>query len=103
MSSTSEKQFHILLISSAEPHSCSDNKLESGFWKMPVDIDDADLTLDGKPLNLLHEENKSRWMIEHHIYEQRKVEREDSIGRGRAKKVEDRRECRAQITRTSRM
>jgi len=101
MSSASEKQYHIWLIAGADPH-WDNNSLDSGSWKTPVDIDDADLTFDGKPLNLLHEENKSRWMVEHHIYEQ-KIEREEDDGRGRAKKVEERRECHVQVARTSRM
>jgi len=109
MSSASEKQYHIWLIAGADPH-WDNHSLDSGSWKTPVDIDDADLTFDGKPLNLLHEENKSRWMVEHHIYEQKvehhiyeqKVEREEDDGRGRAK-VEERRECHVQVARTSRM
>jgi hypothetical protein len=34
-------------------------------WQEPYTIDDADLMFDGKPLNLLYEENK--WQAEHHV------------------------------------
>lgn len=45
--------------------SCSSiDDIAPGSWKSPVHIDDADLTFDGKPLNLLHEENQSRWVLE---------------------------------------
>jgi len=37
--------------------------LNAESWKLPYSIDDSDLTFDGKPLNLLYEEN--RWMAEH--------------------------------------
>ncbi|KAG4432748.1 hypothetical protein IFR05_011778 [Cadophora sp. M221] len=35
------------------------------LWKEPYTIDDADLMFDGKPLNMLYEEN--RWQAEHHV------------------------------------
>ncbi|KAH8594788.1 hypothetical protein B0O99DRAFT_175409 [Bisporella sp. PMI_857] len=37
--------------------------LYAASWNLPYNIDDADLTFDGKPLNLLYEEN--RYMAEH--------------------------------------
>lgn len=39
-------------------------ELHAESWKLPYSIDDSDLMFDGKPLNLLYEENKS--MAEHH-------------------------------------
>lgn len=82
MTSATEKHYHVLLVS---PPSGSQTdahaNLDPGFWKTPVDIDDADLTLDGKPLNLLHEENQNRWMVEHHVFESR--DEDDMRGRRR--------------------
>ena len=43
--------------------------LDPGSWKVPVKIDDTDLTFDGKPLNLLYEENQRNWMVKHHVFE----------------------------------
>lgn len=37
--------------------------LSAQSWKLPYSIDDSDLTFDGKPLNMLYEEN--RWKAEH--------------------------------------
>ncbi|KAF4634891.1 hypothetical protein G7Y89_g3205 [Cudoniella acicularis] len=37
--------------------------LNAESWKLPYSIDDSDLTFDGKPLNMLYEENK--WQAEH--------------------------------------
>ena len=68
-SSLTEKQYCVLLVSPSGPQAdARSNNPDAGFWKTPVDIDDADLTFDGKPLNLLHEENQSRWMLEHHVF-----------------------------------
>jgi hypothetical protein len=89
MSSATEKHYHILLNSPQATQPDSHANLDSGFWKTPVDIDDADLTFDGKPLNLLHEENQSRWMLENHVFERTAGTEEDA--RGRRRHVEDRR------------
>lgn len=40
--------------------------LHAESWKLPYSIDDEDLTFDGKPLNMLYEEN--RWAAEHVDY-----------------------------------
>lgn len=37
--------------------------LRAASWKLPYSIDDSDLTFDGKPLNMLYEENK--YKVEH--------------------------------------
>jgi hypothetical protein len=67
-SSPTEKQYRVVSVSPSGPQAdARDSNMDPGFWKTPVDIDDADLTFDGKPLNLLHEENQSRWMFEHHV------------------------------------
>ena len=43
----------------------TDREIELGAqsWKLPYSIDDSDLTFDGKPLNMLYEEN--RYQAEH--------------------------------------
>jgi hypothetical protein len=82
MSSPTEKQYRLLNATSS-PQADSRVNLDPGVWKTPVTIDDADLTFDGKPLNLLHEENKSRWMLEHHVFE------ESNSPRGRRRKIDD--------------
>jgi len=56
------------LPTSTTAKSKTDAKFEFGLfskksWKLPYRIDDSDLTFDGKPLNMLYEEN--RWMAEH--------------------------------------
>ena len=40
--------------------SSSSSSSSSSSWQSPTIIDDNDLTFDGKPLNLLHEENQNR-------------------------------------------
>jgi hypothetical protein len=45
----------------------SEIDLHAESWKLPYSIDDSDLMFDGKPLNMLYEEN--RWMAEHVTYE----------------------------------
>jgi hypothetical protein len=61
--SASEKQY--LLITNVVASNATDAEiidLQAESWKLPYSIDDGDLTFDGKPLNLLYEEN--RWMAE---------------------------------------
>jgi hypothetical protein len=48
------------LLSSPTEHEID---LHAESWKLPYSIDDSDLMFDGKPLNMLYEEN--RWMAEH--------------------------------------
>jgi hypothetical protein len=52
-------------------HTDTDSRadLDPGSWKVPVKIDDTDLTFDGKPLNLLYEENQRNWIAKHHVFE----------------------------------
>jgi len=51
--STSASQGH-------SAHSSIEEWKNESSWQTPTAIDDNDLTFDGKPLNLLHEENQSR-------------------------------------------
>lgn len=60
-----EKQYY--LITNVSSYSPADKEIDlnAESWKLPYSIDDSDLTFDGKPLNLLYEEN--RWKAEHHV------------------------------------
>ncbi|CAG8957996.1 hypothetical protein HYALB_00002455 [Hymenoscyphus albidus] len=52
-----------------------DLKSSNTSWKLPYTIDDEDLTFDGKPLNMLYEENRMK--------AERRDERKPSRGRSR--------------------
>jgi len=59
---------HYLITTTTTTTSSSKEKeidFRAASWKLPYSIDDSDLTFDGKPLNLLYEENKNRWRAEH--------------------------------------
>jgi hypothetical protein len=60
-SSQSEKQYY--LITNVVAKTDSEVDLKAGSWKEPYTINDSDLMFDGKPLNMLYEEN--RWVAEH--------------------------------------
>ena len=60
-----EKQFYLITNVSATKASDSEIDLHAESWKLPYSIDDSELTFDGKPLNLLYEENRS--LAEHHV------------------------------------
>jgi len=55
-----------ILLTNVVGNSATDAEIDlyAESWKLPYSIDDSDLTFDGKPLNMLFEEN--RWMAEHH-------------------------------------
>jgi len=82
-SQNSDKQYY--LITNVHSTSSSSNEreidLHAQSWKLPYTIDDKDLMFDGKPLNMLYEEN--RWMAEHHGSESRE---HTHRGRSRSKK-----------------
>lgn len=73
-SSSSQKQYYLItnVSSSYSPSPYTNTTyytkeeeidLHAESWKLPYSIDDSDLTFDGKPLNMLYEEN--RWQAEH--------------------------------------
>ncbi|KUJ15254.1 uncharacterized protein LY89DRAFT_735383 [Mollisia scopiformis] len=69
-STSSQKQYYLItdlpLRSSTDfPAAEEVIDLHAESWKLPYSIDDEDLTFDGKPLNMLYEEN--RWEAEHHV------------------------------------
>jgi hypothetical protein len=54
--SDDHKQY--FLITNVGARTDAEIDLYAESWKLPVSIDDWDLTLDGKPLNMLYEENR---------------------------------------------
>lgn len=70
-SQNSDKQYYLItgVRTSSNSSSSSSSKeerevdLHAQSWKLPYSIDDKDLMFDGKPLNLLYEEN--RYAVEH--------------------------------------
>jgi len=84
------KQYYLITNVVAKTDAEVDLNAES--WKLPYSIDDSDLMFDGKPLNLLYEEN--RWMAEHHVegshaksssYSSKEKSHKSSRGRSRQK------------------
>jgi hypothetical protein len=61
----SDKQYYLITNVHSSTHTSSDKQIDlhAQSWKLPYSIDDKDLMFDGKPLNLLYEEN--RYMAEH--------------------------------------
>jgi hypothetical protein len=68
-STTQHKDY--LLITNVVTHQPAEAEVDlyAESWKLPYTIDDSDLTFDGKPLNMLYEEN--RWQAEHHVHDSR--------------------------------
>ncbi|KAE9365786.1 hypothetical protein N431DRAFT_351403 [Stipitochalara longipes BDJ] len=65
-SSTSDKQYYLITNVRTSSSSQKDQReidLHAQSWKLPYTIDDKDLMFDGKPLNMLYEEN--RYLAEH--------------------------------------
>jgi hypothetical protein len=75
----SEKQYY--LITNVQPPTTKDNEvdLQTQSWELPYTIDDADLMFDGKPLNMLYEENRE--LAEHETRD-----RGEKRGRRRSRK-----------------
>lgn len=65
--SSSDKQYYLItnVHSSSSSSSGSEREIDlhAQSWKLPYSIEDKDLMFDGKPLNLLYEEN--RYAVEH--------------------------------------
>jgi hypothetical protein len=73
--SSATNQYYYLSSSSSSTTSSSSSKStktsdaldkSAESWKLPYSIEDEDLTFDGKPLNLLYEENR------HHVMDERR-------------------------------
>jgi len=84
MSHTPSKQYYLITnVSSPTQDKNKEIDLHTQSWKLPYSIDDGDLTFDGKPLNMLYEENK--WQAEHRSGSSRD-ERKGGRGRRRESK-----------------
>ncbi|KAG9242565.1 hypothetical protein BJ878DRAFT_544134 [Calycina marina] len=57
---TQQYQYQYQTHPSTSSNTSNTSNTQSVYWQAPVMIDDSDLTFDGKPLNLLYEENQSR-------------------------------------------
>jgi len=65
MASSSDKQYYLItnVRTSSTQQDQREIDLHAQSWKLPYTIDDKDLMFDGKPLNMLYEEN--RYLAEH--------------------------------------
>ena len=63
--SSSDRQYYLITNVHSSNHSANDREIDlhAQSWKLPYTIDDKDLCFDGKPLNMLYEEN--RYKAEH--------------------------------------
>jgi hypothetical protein len=78
--SSAHKQYYLITnVQSSNSNTTSKDEIDlhSESWKLPYSIDDEDLTFDGKPLNMLYEENR--------YYETRDRGEKKSRGRSRKK------------------
>ena len=69
MTQTAEQKPYYLITNAVSNNNDSEIDLQAESWKLPYSIDDSDLQFDGKPLNMLYEENK--WKAEHHVVDSR--------------------------------
>jgi hypothetical protein len=60
-----EQKHYFLITNVVANNNDAEIDLDAESWKLPYSIDDSDLQFDGKPLNMLYEENK--WKAEHHV------------------------------------
>ncbi|TAQ87955.1 hypothetical protein B7494_g3713 [Chlorociboria aeruginascens] len=79
MSQDPTKPYHLLITTNP---TIAEIDANAESWKLPYSIDDADLMFDGKPLNLLYEEN--RCVAESTVWASREDERERERERERA-------------------
>jgi hypothetical protein len=70
-SQNSDKQYYLITNVHSTTSSPNDREvdLHAQSWQLPYEVDDKDLMFDGKPLNMLYEENRS--MAEHHVSQSR--------------------------------
>lgn len=63
------RQYYLITnVSSPTQYGGTDAEIDlhAESWRLPYSIEDSELTFDGKPLNLLYEEN--RFMAEHECH-----------------------------------
>lgn len=81
--STDSPRYYLITNVRANTPPEAEIDLHAESWKLPYSIDDSDLTFDGKPLNMLYEEN--RWQAEHVTYESSKSTSNKDKSRGRSR------------------
>jgi len=80
MSHSSSEKEYFLITNVVAPTTDAEIDLHAEAWKLPYSIDDADLTFDGKPLSILHEEDR-------YVAEQMNRSRDKSRNGRKAKKA----------------
>ncbi|TVY54788.1 hypothetical protein LSUE1_G009465, partial [Lachnellula suecica] len=60
--SSAQNQYYLITNVQTSSKDKKEVDLQSQSWQLPYEVDDGDLTFDGKPLNMLYEEN--RWRAE---------------------------------------
>jgi hypothetical protein len=70
-SQNSDRQYYLITNVNSTTSSSKDREIDlhAQSWKLPYEVDDKDLMFDGKPLNMLYEEN--RHMAECHVSQSR--------------------------------
>jgi hypothetical protein len=68
---SSDRQYYLITNVHSTTTSSNDREIDlhAQSWQLPYEVDDKDLMFDGKPLNMLYEEN--RYMAEHHVSQTR--------------------------------
>ncbi|KAF7863817.1 hypothetical protein EAF04_006782 [Stromatinia cepivora] len=79
------RQYFLITNVTATSNANIEFDLQAEAWRLPYSISDSDLTFDGKPLNMLYEEN--RFMAEEHVTRNSHDSKshDSSKGRGRSR------------------
>jgi hypothetical protein len=82
MTQAEQKQY-FLITNVVANNNDAEIDLHAESWKLPYSIDDSDLQFDGKPLNMLYEENK--WKAEHHVGDSHDASSKSTSGKDNGK------------------
>ena len=82
MTQAEQKQY-FLITNVVANNNDAEIDLHAESWKLPYSIDDSDLQFDGKPLNMLYEENK--WKAEHQVGDSRDASSKSTWGKDNGK------------------
>jgi len=82
-SSTQQRKDYILITNVTRHPTEAEIDLDAEIWELAYTIEDEDLTFDGKPLNMLYEEN--RWQAGHHVIQSRDQQSNHSSSHGKEK------------------
>ncbi|CAD6442051.1 3d45b6a9-878f-4845-a518-561dca03d877 [Sclerotinia trifoliorum] len=79
------RQYFLITNVTTTSNANTEFDLQAEPWRLPYSINDSDLTFDGKPLNMLYEEN--RCMAEEHVTQNSHdcKSHDNSKGRGRSR------------------